>query len=208
MFFESPLLKAVPDWSMAPRPRATRRAAPAAEEPEEPRMAPQLERKRTALAALQLLPEAEQPKSTVVSLENEIRALMEDQGEPECHPAQGAQQQPQEPKWQLVEQPEMAPQAASGPPEPLDGPEPPISRTLANQYRREVETGRSARGRVLSQEELQERVSKLPLLWALLGLSSADLNGRVISLHNVKGTRCLRTCRGSSRALSPSARKR
>ena len=103
MFSQSPLLKAVPDWSMAPRPRATRRAAPAAEEPEEPEMAPQLERKRTALAALQLLPEAEQPKSTVVSLQNEIRALEEEAQEPTGAdgpapgPAQIADEEAQEP---------------------------------------------------------------------------------------------------------------
>ena len=201
MFGQSPLLKAVPDWSnnMAPRPRATRRAAPAAEEP----VAPEPDQKTAQETAAQdrkaclvcgaatVMPESsycfthyqpEEPEAQgqgqpAQDTQEQPEAAQEapgaaqpfdavfDAGRPE---APEAAQKPQEAPGAAqpfdavfdAGQPEEPEVAASGPPEPSDG-DGSISRALAQQYRREVETGRSTRGRTLSQEELQERVSKL-----------------------------------------------
>ena len=183
-------------------PRATRRAAPAAEEP----VAPEPDQKTAQETAAQdrkacLVCGAATvwPESSYCFTHYRPEEPAEDQDEPEGHPAQGAQEQPQEPQEapgaaqpsdavfdagrpeapEAAQKPQEAPGAAqpfdavfdagqpeepevaaSGPSEPSDG-DGSISRALAQQYRREVETGRSTRGRTLSQEELQERVSKL-----------------------------------------------
>jgi hypothetical protein len=140
--------------------------------------AQQLEQKRAALAELQKLPAKEQPKATMCSLENKIRALeqaVEPPEEPEVQP------EPSLERSELCvdsldagldtgssEELEMQPEPSSAASEPVDtgldaGPDdgPPVARELARQLRKEVETGKSMKGRPLSQDEIRLKHAKL-----------------------------------------------
>ena len=170
MFADSPLLRAEPDWTTT-APMSSSRAC--------------VEQKRSALAELQLLPAAEQPKSTILSIENEIRAMEEQDVPPEAAAEAPGVSDSVFHSVPPVEQdvpPETA-SVASGvsdsvsdsvPPVEQDVPpetasvasgvsdsDPPISKELARQMRQEVATGKSARGRPLSQEEIGLRLARL-----------------------------------------------
>jgi hypothetical protein len=171
--------------------------------------AKKLAAKKETLANLESRPEAQQPKSAIVSITNEIRRLEQEKEpsspgsfcpgtgswdpeepvpeEPAEDPSAGSHQgrtesvaeeagEPPEPATEpsgLSDgvsdgnppgEPEEPPEPAtepSGLSDGVSGGDPPISRELARQMRQEVETGKSARGRALSEEEIRLRLAKL-----------------------------------------------